>query len=64
MAVLPADSSFLGLVSCHVGIWFAFASGLFNFLRVVGKAVMRFLSFSHGQSPLSKNLSPSLDQHG
>jgi hypothetical protein len=55
MTVLSTDPGFLCLIDGYIGLWLAFASRLFDFLRVVGKAVMGFLSFGHGQSPETKN---------
>ena len=37
MTVLSADPGFLCLINGYIGLWLAFASRLFDFLRVVGK---------------------------
>ncbi|MDQ0123544.1 hypothetical protein J2W17_002491 [Pseudomonas lini] len=55
MTVLSTDAGFLCLIDGHIGLLLAFAARLFDFLRVIGKAVMVFLSFGHGQSPDTKN---------
>ena len=46
MTMLPTDSGFFRLVSGDIGFCFTFAPRLFDFLRVIRKAVM--LSFGHG----------------
>jgi hypothetical protein len=56
VTVLPPDTSLVGPVHLQINRRVAFATGLIDFLRVVGKTVARFVVLGHSTLPISQSL--------